>query len=64
MKLKKVSGYWMIEDGVVGTRVSSTVSWPRVVEALKAAGIVREYEDVVGLDCEPTGLTFSVEKRE
>lgn len=64
MKLKNVNGYWMIDDGQARSGVYSTVSWPRVVDALRKAGVVRDNEEVIGLEFDHNGLTFEVDTRE
>jgi hypothetical protein len=63
MKLKKVSGHWMIDDHTGSGGVKTVAAWERIVASLRADGMFRPTEDVVGIEADHMGVTFTLENK-
>lgn len=63
MKLKKVSGYWMVDDRIGTSGVKSAWGWNQIIDALHSAGEIRSDEDVIGIEIDYNGMTLTFEKR-
>ncbi len=63
MKVKNVSGYWMIDDGSDASGVYVEHSWNTINRLMRAEGFVNNDEVIVGFEATQYGLRMKIEDR-